>query len=73
MPPLPLEINLFLLPAHQLAQLARAPFRATAGTPNRKCAQLPHILVAAGIDSRVHLMPILAQHCAHGSAGSRIS
>ena len=27
-----------------------------------------HILVATGIDSRVLLMRILTQHCAHGAA-----
>ena len=33
-----------------------------------KFAHQLHILVATGIDSRVHLMRILAQHCAHGGA-----
>ena len=41
---------------------------ATAGTPNPKCAQLPHILVAACMDSGVHLLCILAQHRGQGGA-----
>ncbi len=33
-----------------------------------KFANLLHILPAAGTNSHVHLMRILAQHCAHGGA-----
>ena len=36
--------------------------------PQEKFAHPLRILVAAGIDSRVHLMRILVQHCAHGGA-----
>src|SRR5208283_2712791 len=38
-----------------------------------KFASLLHILPAAGTNSHVHLMRILAQHCAHGGAGRRYS
>ena len=34
-----------------------------------KFAHLVHILVAAGIDNRVHLTRIHATHCTHGAAG----
>ena len=34
-----------------------------------KFAHLVHILVAAGIDNRVHLTRIYAPHCTHGGAG----
>src|SRR5208283_6010008 len=33
-----------------------------------KFAHVAYILVASGIGGRVHLMGILAQHCAHGAA-----
>jgi len=59
-------------PVHSQRQLATAVQPIAARTKYRSLrncrASLPHILVAAGIGSRIHLGRILAQHRAHGGA-----